>query len=75
MAKKTKYGKFETALISPEDYDIIYSAAYEECLKDCRDNLMGLVEDIKQNDRDALETLEGYVEGLGQAIGDTGIRQ
>lgn len=69
MAKKTNYGKMKTAHISSEDYDIIYSAAYEECLSDCANQLTGLLEQIKQEDLDALETLSGFVEGMVDALG------
>lgn len=69
MAKK-KYGDLETVKISKEDYDVIYEHGYSECLLDCRDTLKNLVEEIEENDLDAIETLKGFVEGMIEAIGN-----
>lgn len=74
LAKK-KYGPLETVSISGADYDIIYSTGYEDCLLDYKTQLINLIEEIELDNQDALEVLKGFVEGLGQAIGDTGVRQ
>lgn len=67
MAKK-KYGDLETVRITDDDYDMIYSVGYEDCLLDCKAQLLGLVEEIESEGQDALEVLKGFVEGMKEAL-------
>lgn len=63
----TKYQKLN---ISDDDYDAIYSSGYEACLLDCKEELVELLNSIRENHLDAEETLEGFVEGMIEALGN-----
>jgi len=60
--KKKKYAdEYTTTRIGSEEYDIIYSAGYAECLRDMINSLNSMVATVNEEELDLEEYLEKLI--------------
>lgn len=68
---KNKYAAdFTITKISDDEYDIIHSAGYAECLRDMIGNLRTLKASITEHDLDPLEYLDKLIETAEETLNE-----
>lgn len=63
-----KYGKLRTSAIDPEDFDIIHSEGYSECLRDMISNIQTVLKAAEADDLDVADAMLGLIEAAEEQL-------
>lgn len=69
--KKPKYSDtFSETRLSPEEYDIIHTAGYEECLRDMLKSLRNMQEILETTEAEPMDYLQGLITAAEDALNE-----
>jgi hypothetical protein len=68
LKKTEKKARLRITELDKDDYDVIYSEGYEECLRDIYKSLGEIIHNIEEHDYDPIEYLTKFREKVKKTL-------